>query len=103
MMLIRIDSTAPAGYVAMGDVMVAGLDKPKTDSLVWCLRADLVGNGTFRDYRLWSGVGADYGQGLGIWGILPANNGTEGSESIPIFADTFRGILTPNYTPDKPN
>ncbi|TEY39428.1 hypothetical protein BOTCAL_0457g00070 [Botryotinia calthae] len=94
---------APPGYVSMGDVMVYRLNKPSNDSLVWCLRADLVGSGTYRGERLWTGSGADYGQGLSIWGILPSSNGVEGSENVPVFADTFRGILTPNYTPTKPN
>ncbi|KAF7944021.1 hypothetical protein EAE96_010431 [Botrytis aclada] len=49
------------------------------------------------------GSGAGHGQGLSIWGILPRDNGVDGSEYIPIYTDTFRGILTPNYTPTKPD
>ncbi|TGO71707.1 hypothetical protein BELL_0540g00070 [Botrytis elliptica] len=94
---------APSGYVSMGDVMVQSLDKPNLNSLVWCLRADLVGYGTYMDTRPWNGSGAGFGQGLSIWNILPSDNGVDGSEYIPVFADTFRGHLTPNYTPTKPN
>ncbi|EQL02407.1 Vacuolar protein sorting-associated protein 62 [Ophiocordyceps sinensis CO18] len=80
---------APSGYVALGDVVKYHWDEPDKNS-IWCLRADLVGNGTFASSDIWNDRGSGGSYDISCWAVLPRDVGTSGSELIPTSADTFR-------------
>ncbi|KAI9641808.1 hypothetical protein NHQ30_009668 [Ciborinia camelliae] len=108
---------APPGYVAMGDVAVNSLNKPSTN-MIWCLRGDLTRLGAYNGSDLWDDKGSGRPTDVSIWSIIPESIGINGAEklvqygsifynpqsraiansatiySIPIFADTFRAIMS---------
>ncbi|PQE22762.1 hypothetical protein CJF31_00001752 [Rutstroemia sp. NJR-2017a BVV2] len=88
--------TAPAGYVALGDVMVNSVYKPSLDQ-IWCLRADLVKPAAFWPSSIWDDRGSGNSQDISIWAAVPEPMSINGSENIPVFADTF--IHSANYGP----
>ncbi|KND93795.1 hypothetical protein TOPH_01962 [Tolypocladium ophioglossoides CBS 100239] len=68
-------------------------------STIWCLRDDLVKDATFEEYDIWNDHGSDGDWDISCWRVVPQPMGTDGSEHIPILADTFRY----NGTYDRPD
>ncbi|PHH91001.1 hypothetical protein CDD83_1979 [Cordyceps sp. RAO-2017] len=80
---------APDGFVALGDVCTYKWGEPSLNS-IWCLRADLVKDGAFPDTDIWNDRGSGGAWDCSLWQVTPKPVGVSGSESIPVFADTFR-------------
>ncbi|TGO20036.1 hypothetical protein BTUL_0001g00430 [Botrytis tulipae] len=87
---------APAGYVALGDLMVNSIDKPSLDYL-WCLRADLVKPANYWPADIWNDRGSGRSTDISIWAVVPEAMGINGNAKIPLFADTF--IHSNTYNP----
>ncbi|THV48391.1 hypothetical protein BGAL_0251g00010 [Botrytis galanthina] len=87
---------APAGYVALGDLMVNSNDKPSLDYL-WCLRADLVKPAIYYPSDIWNDRGSGRSADISIWAVIPEAMGINGNAKIPLFADTF--IHSNTYSP----
>ncbi|KAL2129179.1 hypothetical protein VTI74DRAFT_8107 [Chaetomium olivicolor] len=79
---------APPGYIAVGDVANAGYSKPDLDQ-VWCLRADLVADGVYKDSAVWDDKGSGAKADASFWDIIPRASNSA-SEYIPVLAGTFR-------------
>ncbi|KAK4241979.1 hypothetical protein C8A03DRAFT_40684 [Achaetomium macrosporum] len=87
---------APAGYIALGDVANAGYDKPGLDQ-VWCIRADLVSDGAYKDPKegsVWDDKGSGANSDASFWEIVPRKS-SSASEYIPVLAGSFR--YSPGY------
>ncbi|KXX77964.1 hypothetical protein MMYC01_207928 [Madurella mycetomatis] len=79
----------PNGYISVGDVAVTGHGKPALDQAqVWCLRADLVSDGSFNE-AVWNDRGSGANSDCAIWEIVPRVKNSA-SEHIPVLAGTFR-------------
>lgn len=89
---------APDGYVALGDVATYEWTAPSLD-IIWCLRADLVKSADFEKTAIWMDQGSGGAWDCSVWKVVPRAVGVDGSENIPIFADTF--IVNTAYT--EPN
>jgi hypothetical protein len=79
---------APPGYITLGDVSWGGHGKPPVDQ-VWCLRADLVSDGVFKDASVWDDNGSGANSDGSFWEVIP-RAGNSASEYIPVLAGTFR-------------
>ncbi|CAH0047313.1 unnamed protein product, partial [Clonostachys solani] len=86
----------PNGYVALGDVCKSSWDKPSTSD-IWCVRKDLVANGSFSATSVWDDKGSGSKSDVSVWEIKPAPMGVQGSAYLPIQGDTFRA--QGNYLP----
>jgi hypothetical protein len=80
---------APAGYQSLGDVAVLNYNKPSVN-LIWCVRADLVGQGRFLATSIWDEAGSGADKDTSCWAITPDIIGIDGAPNIPVSADTFR-------------
>lgn len=81
--------TAPSGYVSCGDVCANGHSAPSTN-LIWCVRADLVRDGTLRASSYWDDKKSGASSDVSCWDIVPQSVGVNGAEKLPILADAFR-------------
>ncbi|KAH6855968.1 hypothetical protein B0I37DRAFT_366214 [Chaetomium sp. MPI-CAGE-AT-0009] len=80
----------PPGYIALGDVANAGYDKPGLDQ-VWCVRADLVSDGSYGKDAVWDDAGSGADVDGSFWAVFPrATNAA--SEYVPVLAGTFRFV-----------
>lgn len=81
--------TAPPGYVSLGDVAQIGYDAPDVNK-IWCLRSDLVADGTYGPDEIWDDRGSGAKGDVSIWAVVPNSLGIGGSEKLPTLAGTFR-------------
>ncbi|RYP75976.1 hypothetical protein DL771_002048 [Monosporascus sp. 5C6A] len=79
----------PLGYVALGDVAGKGWSMPSVEK-VWCVREDLVGYGKFLATSVWDDAHSGVNTDVSVWAIMADSLGIDGSDRIPIVADTFR-------------
>jgi hypothetical protein len=86
---------APLGYVALGDVATLGWDIPDVNK-IWCVRSDLVGYGKFLATSIWDDARSGVNTDVSIWAIMTENVGVDGSDKIPVMADTFSA--QPSYS-----
>lgn len=63
---------APEGYVALGDVFVSTHDSEPSKEDVWCVRADLVGDGIIDEW-IWDDAGTGSNDDFSAWSISPMN------------------------------
>ncbi|KFG84642.1 putative vacuolar protein sorting-associated protein [Metarhizium anisopliae] len=87
--------TAPAGYVALGDVGTYGYDTKPDVNRIWCVREDLVGYGKFLATSTWDDGGSGAGSDCSLWAVQPGDVGVDGAERLPVLADTF--VARSNY------
>ncbi|KAK5995074.1 hypothetical protein PT974_03467 [Cladobotryum mycophilum] len=80
----------PGGYVSLGDAASATYNPPTHK--VWCLREDLAKQGTYEKASLWDDTGSGGKRDVSLWGITPSSIGVTGSESLPLYAGTFRAV-----------
>ncbi|KAK0702175.1 hypothetical protein B0H67DRAFT_595246 [Lasiosphaeris hirsuta] len=59
---------APHGYVCVGDVVANGYHRPSHDA-IWCLRNDLVFDGSYDSPVIWSNAGSGVQRDTSIWGV----------------------------------
>jgi hypothetical protein len=84
--------TAPSGYVAVGDVCSDDGWSEPSKSMIWCLRADLVSDGSYSGDAVWTDRGSGAKANVSLWDVLPVTRGLHGNEKVPILADCFRSI-----------
>ncbi|KAM3072008.1 hypothetical protein ACMFMF_007405 [Clarireedia jacksonii] len=81
---------APAGYVALGDVMSTGYNKQPSINDIWCLRADLTRLSTYEAEDFWNDGSSGANRDCMCWKTITESNGIDGSEYIPVPPGTFR-------------
>ncbi|KAK0765839.1 hypothetical protein N5P37_001779 [Trichoderma harzianum] len=59
----------PNGYVALGDVAMTGLTQAPATSDVWCVRQDLVKQGSFASNSIWDDKKSGAKSDVSIWEI----------------------------------
>jgi Vacuolar protein sorting-associated protein 62 len=79
----------PAGYISLGDVAVSNHGKPSVDD-VWCVRADLVTDGTIIDPSVWDDRGSGGDHDLSAWQVEAAGD-LQDSNRGAFAPDTFLG------------
>lgn len=62
----------PNGYVALGDVARLGWSPAPSVSEIWCVREDLVKQGSFGSYSIWDDKKSGAKYDVSIWEVRPA-------------------------------
>ncbi|KAL6788012.1 hypothetical protein J3E68DRAFT_445176 [Trichoderma sp. SZMC 28012] len=90
----------PNGYVALGDVVTAGLNPPATSD-IWCVRQDIVRQASFDSNSIWDSEESGAKSDVSIWEVLSVRRSDFESESgNGIFLGAFRANHTYN-APDS--
>ncbi|KAF3075771.1 hypothetical protein CFAM422_002510 [Trichoderma lentiforme] len=92
----------PNGYVALGDVSMAGWSQTPSTSDVWCVRQDLVKQGSFAASSVWDDKKSGAKYDVSIWEVRSAsrtNSDTE-IETAAVYTGAIRASQTYN-APDS--
>ncbi|KAJ4860692.1 vacuolar protein sorting-associated protein 62 domain-containing protein [Trichoderma breve] len=76
---------APNGYVELGDVAMSGLTQTPATSDIWCVRQDLVKQGSFASNSIWDDKKSKAKSDVSIWEIQGINR-TDPEEEVGITA-----------------
>ncbi|UKZ90571.1 uncharacterized protein TrAFT101_005581 [Trichoderma asperellum] len=101
---------APNGYVALGDVARGGWSTPDISD-VWCVRADLVKQGSFAAHSVWDDKKSGAKTDVSIWEIRSASRSDESgiddsAAAEPIPADpraTYLGAIRASQNYNAPD
>lgn len=95
----------PNGYVALGDVAQSGWSPAPSISDVWCVRADLVKQGSFGSNSIWDDKKSGTKTDVLIWEVRPTSVVAAGGEAGDgVMAATYLGPIrgSQNYSaPDS--
>ncbi|KAL7896715.1 vacuolar protein sorting-associated protein 62 [Trichoderma sp. SZMC 28014] len=89
----------PSGYVALGDVCQSGWSAPSVSD-VWCVRSDLVKQGSFGSNSIWDDTNSGAQNDVSIWEIRSTRFRTaDGEVDDGVMAATYLGPIrgSPNY------
>ncbi|KAH0528239.1 hypothetical protein TsFJ059_003127 [Trichoderma semiorbis] len=92
----------PNGYMALGDVAMSGLTQTPATSDVWCVRQDLVKQGSFASNSIWDDKKSKAKSDVSIWEIRGINRDDPEDEVgvTAIYIGTIRASDTYN-APDS--
>ncbi|KAL6904497.1 hypothetical protein GGI43DRAFT_432010 [Trichoderma evansii] len=97
---------APNGYVAVGDVARQGWSAPGVSD-VWCVRTDLVKQGSFAAYSVWDDKKSGAKTNVSIWEVRSVTRSDTESgavESVPIDPQaTYLGAIRASQNYNAPD